>query len=250
MDCEAVCDSDRFFHEARYRFSLPYVRGQRALDIACGAGYGTRLLADGGAKFVTGVDYSDDAMHHATSRFPAVNACFLRADAMNLPFQPGSFDAVVSFETIEHLADGAQFLREVARCLRPGGVLLISTPNKAALPPGCKSSPFHLREFDLEELETLLREAFDSVDLFWQPWPEHSAGSQKVAWWAYRIRQVPGGALYRRLPKKWRETIAVMIGRGVQTDVAALSSYAPRPIATLPTDRDACVYLAVCSKRK
>jgi SAM-dependent methyltransferase len=220
------------------------------LDVACGVGYGTRLLADGGARFVTGVDLSEDALRKATATFPAFNASFLRAHALNLPFRPGSFDAVVSFETIEHLADGARFLREVARCLQPGGVLLLSTPNKAALPPGCKSSPLHLKEFDLEELKALLGEVFVSVDLFWQPWPDHAVQNQRAAWWAYRIRQVPGGALYRLLPKKWRATIAAMIGRRLQTDAASLSSYAPRPIATLRADRDACVHLAVCFKGK
>lgn len=147
-------------HLARYRFARERVGpGARILDLACGTGYGTRLLA------ATGADISLEALRYARKRFPA---SYVAADALRLPFGR-VFDAVVSFETLEHVRDAGRFLEEVRRVLRPGGQLILSTPNRELWSP---RSPrpcqrHHVREFNPREFRALLK-AFQGVEYFGQ----------------------------------------------------------------------------------
>jgi SAM-dependent methyltransferase len=148
-------------HLARYRFAARRVAGLRTLDVACGTGYGARMLAAGGAAAVIGVDLSAEAIAYARTHFAAARVNFLVADATGLPLPPGSCEAVVSFETLEHVPDQHAFLREVARVVRPGGVFICSTPNRPITTnsdaPEAVSTPFHSREFTAAELLDLLQ---------------------------------------------------------------------------------------------
>lgn len=118
-------------HVARYEFAAPYATGKTVLDIATGIGYGAHLLASrGAAGSVTGVDISAEAIRTAGERYRHPALCYRLIVPGPLPFEERSFDTVVSFETIEHTADPALFLSEIRRVLRPGGTLVISTPNK------------------------------------------------------------------------------------------------------------------------
>ena len=111
-------------HWHRYHFAARAVAGKRVLDVACGEGYGTALLAQAAAE-VTGVDLSAEAIEHASKAYAgARNARFVCAPCTRLPLADGSIDVAVSFETIEHIADQAPFLDELARVLAPGGHLL------------------------------------------------------------------------------------------------------------------------------
>lgn len=145
-------------HLARYRFAREQARG-RVLDVACGAGYGTALLG------ATGADLSLAALRTARKRYPAPYAA---ADAARLPFRRDAFDAVVSFETIEHLPDAPRFVAECARVLKPHGLLIVSTPNRELWSP---RSPrpcqrHHVREFNRREFLDVLKPF--SVQLFGQ----------------------------------------------------------------------------------
>ena len=104
-------------HLKRYDFARDYVIGKRVLDLACGVGYGTRYLADV-ALFVIGVDVDTEATRYAIQRYGgADNVSILQTDAALLPFTANSFQAICSFETIEHLPDVKRYLREVTRSL-------------------------------------------------------------------------------------------------------------------------------------
>ena len=117
-------------HLHRYAFALELVRGKRVLDAACGEGYGSALLA-GAASSVSAVDISEQAVQHARGRYQASNLDFHASDCRDLPFASDEFDCIVSFETLEHLQDHDGLMQEFRRVLKPGGFLLLSSPDKA-----------------------------------------------------------------------------------------------------------------------
>ena len=143
-------------HEAAYKWAAPYVRRANVLEIGCGEGYGTDLLARR-ARHVIGVDYDPVTVAHAARSYPA--ARFVRANLAALPIATGSMDVVAALQVVEHVWDHAQFVRECARVLRPGGVLLATTPNRLTFSPGTSRprNPFHTWEFTSAELTTLLQ---------------------------------------------------------------------------------------------
>ena len=99
------------------------------LDAACGAGYGTRLLAAKAAR-AHGVDVDDQTIAYAANRFGGDSISFHAASVVSLPFEAGYFDVIVSFETLEHLVEQEAMLEEFKRVLKPGGTLIISTPDR------------------------------------------------------------------------------------------------------------------------
>lgn len=134
------------------------VAGSTVVEAGCGEGYGAQLLTDAGADVVA-VDYDDAAIEHVRRRYPAVSA--VRANLVDLPQQDDSVDLLVSLQVIEHLWDLAGFLREAHRVLRPGGTIVVSTPNRLTFSPGLgrgekPTNPFHVEEFDAEQMPTLL----------------------------------------------------------------------------------------------
>jgi SAM-dependent methyltransferase len=137
---------------------MEVVAGRRVLDAGCGAGWGTAMLAASAVEAV-GVDIAPPAIGEAR-RAHGETAEFREGDMRELPFEDGEFDCVVCFEALAQVAETETALDELRRVLRPGGALLVSSPNRAAYPPG---NPLHLRELDSAELETLLLERFENV---------------------------------------------------------------------------------------
>jgi SAM-dependent methyltransferase len=153
-------------HRARYRFASRFFAGDTVLDVACGSGFGLQMLADAGTRPV-GVDYDADALEALRTAKPWSR--LIRGDASRLPLRNASVDLVVSFETLEHVPDATAMVTEVRRVLRPGGRLVLSTPNRAFGPlERHTANRFHVREFTADELHALLRECFDVVRLFGQ----------------------------------------------------------------------------------
>jgi SAM-dependent methyltransferase len=151
-------------HLARYRWAAGAVAGVDVLDAGCGEGYGARLLMQlGGARRCVGVDIDERTVAAARDRYADVEGIdFETGDVTSLPFDDDSFDAITCFETIEHVAAQRDAVAELARVLRPGGVLLISSPNRGVYPPG---NPFHERELEAAEFEALLGGSFAHVRL-------------------------------------------------------------------------------------
>ena len=116
-------------HLHRYAIAREVVAGRDVLDIACGEGYGSALLAQS-AKSVVGVDVDPNAVAHAASKYGGGNARFLHGECVAIPAGEASVDVVVSFETIEHISEHEVFLSEIRRVLRPGGLVIISTPER------------------------------------------------------------------------------------------------------------------------
>ncbi|MDO0932856.1 methyltransferase domain-containing protein [Streptomyces sp. DG2A-72] len=107
----------------------PSGRTRTILDIGCGDGTAAATTAPllPGHRII-GVDWSQDALKRAHTRIPYT----LRAELNSLPFRDSSADAVLFSEVIEHLVDPDAALDEIRRVLRPGGHLMLSTPNLAA----------------------------------------------------------------------------------------------------------------------
>ncbi|MFN8226440.1 MAG: class I SAM-dependent methyltransferase [Mycobacterium sp.] len=142
-------------HEVVYQRLADRCTGRDVLEAGFGEGYGADLLA-GVARRVTGVDYDDSAVAHVRARYPRVEV--LQGNLTDLPLPDASVDVVVNFQVIEHLWDQSQFVAECRRVLRPGGLLLMSTPNRITFTPGSDTpvNPFHTRELNAAELTELL----------------------------------------------------------------------------------------------
>ena len=156
-------------HWHRYHFASRWAAGQRVLDVACGEGYGCALLART-AREVTGVDVSAAAVAHARAQYrDLANARFVEASCTQLPLPDASFDLVVSFETIEHITEQERFLEEVARVLAPGGVFLLSSPDKREYSDKrAFANEFHVKELYREELAELVSRHFRAVEWYGQ----------------------------------------------------------------------------------
>lgn len=149
-------------HIARYLFVLDKLpRGSRVLDIACGTGYGTVLLHRAGHD-VIGADIDQQEIEDAT-KYWQLDA-FREADALQLPFPDNHFDAVVSFETIEHVTDAAKYLSEMKRVLKDSGMFFCSTPNIRFT----RHPAFHLKEYEPDEYFSLIDQNFEQAERYCQ----------------------------------------------------------------------------------
>jgi SAM-dependent methyltransferase len=151
-------------HEAAYRELARYCAGAVVLEAGCGEGYGADALARV-ARLVCGLDYDEPTVAHVARTYPRVAA--VRGNLAGLPLRSSTVDVVVNLQVIEHLWDQEGFLAECHRVLRPGGRLLITTPNRITFSPGRDTplNPFHTRELAPAELDGLLRAAGFTVDL-------------------------------------------------------------------------------------
>jgi len=153
-------------HRKRYEFALPFCADREVLDAGCGVGYGSALLAES-ARHVVGVDRDAEAIAYARRRYARDNVEFVAGDLLDLECPDAAFDAVCSFETIEHLPDRERYLSEMRRVLKPGGVYVVSTP-RAERTNERPENPHHEVELSGPDFEALLRRHFDNVRLYGQ----------------------------------------------------------------------------------
>lgn len=164
----AVSGAIEIEHLHRYFFARELCRGQDVLDVASGEGYGAALLAPI-ARTVTGVEIDPASVAHAARSYQRDNLAFVRGDARALPLGSASVDVVVSFETLEHLVEHELFLREVKRVLRPGGLLVLSTPDRDVYSPaGSPANPYHAKELTRAEFAELLGATFATLAIYAQ----------------------------------------------------------------------------------
>ena len=167
-------------HLARYHLALTFLDpASKVLDVGCGTGYGTALMAAKAAR-VAGVDIAWEAIQYARANYVRPNLSFAGADCRRLPFPDNFFDRAVMFEVIEHMSEQATCLSEIRRVLTPEGVLILSTPDPAGPTKGIDGpNPFHIKELQEHELLELLRPHFGDVQLLYQY--EVSASSIEAA---------------------------------------------------------------------
>ncbi|WP_226376811.1 class I SAM-dependent methyltransferase [Oceanobacillus halotolerans] len=157
-------------HISRYYFATPYAYG-RVLDIACGTGYGSQMVAKTRKTEVTdliGVDIDPETIKYAKHHYYHPKVTYQTGDILDgtLKEELGQFDTILSFETIEHVPDDREFVEQLKELLRPGGTLVLSTPfgQGRGKPSG---SPFHYHQLTEEEFRNLFT-SFTDVEFYYQ----------------------------------------------------------------------------------
>lgn len=166
MDMSRVTGERSDAHMIRYHWSCDYIRsGDRVLDAACGLGYGSRLVARQTlAESVRGIDGSEWAINYATDNFASMDEK-LSFEVGFLPdylskFSDGSFDVILSFETLEHVEDPNALIKEFHRLLSPGGRVIVSVPNDWSDESGEDPNPYHLQVYTWDRLAAELGSHF------------------------------------------------------------------------------------------
>lgn len=160
-------------HIARYTFAGRYVKNNVVLDISCGTGYGSKILCDGRAKKVIGIDISKEAIDFALTKYKINGLEFKVGNIFNIDFPDNYFDVITCFETIEHIESPAKALIELQRVLKPQGLLIISSPNRKITSPNKSinekpNNCFHMIEYTTEEFVYLLSSNFVVLEYFGQ----------------------------------------------------------------------------------
>ncbi len=235
-------------HAARYIFALAFVEGKSVLDIACGTGYGLAILKTK-AKYITGVDVDAGAANEAKAEC-GDNGSVLLGNGLGLPFADGSFDVITSFETLEHLHERRKFLAELHRVLRPGGILILSTPNANYSMPvnGKPSNPFHIFEYTPDELRGELESCFFIDKFFGQTLdasiripPFYEAQQRLPKDTATQVRLF-GWKVFNKIPFVIRERLSEKIWGAAFYPTEIDYNFDKQTIETAPT------LLAVCRK--
>jgi SAM-dependent methyltransferase len=167
---------------ARYRFAATRARG-RTLDLGSGVGYGASIIAAAqSVNSLIALDISSRALAFGKGSY-GETIPFVTGDAGALPFSKDSLDSVVCLEMIEHVPDAKRVLREIARVLRPEGLLIVSTPNKWTTSPLQRRpiNPYHALEWYPSGFKKLVSEYFEVEEVLGQSW--HSVG---ITWQALR----------------------------------------------------------------
>ncbi|HDS1201901.1 TPA: methyltransferase domain-containing protein [Shewanella algae] len=153
-----IASGDRLgFH---YELALRYLKpNMKVLDIACADGYGVRMMSESLAQ-VHGADLDPESVAFAKAHSPQKNVDFFVEDITAMSFADNSYDAVTSFETLEHVPE-RECLSELKRIIRPGGMLVLSTPQNSL--GHIPVNACHLVEYDLDYLLKLVGEYFHIV---------------------------------------------------------------------------------------
>lgn len=191
-------------HEARYAFASRFVTGLAVVDCASGNGNGAAVFLRSDPASLIGIDVDQEAVDAANAALGNAVASFRRGDATALPLGEAVADVFISLETVEHVEDDRGFLVEVARVLKPTGVFICSTPNRAVTNPGTGLvdppwNPFHVREYTPREFYDLLAERFEVIGWYGQ----NRTSGAKVRWMEW-ITGIVGSRMAVRLNQVWK----------------------------------------------
>jgi len=156
-------DSRRQFHLARYDFACKFCQNSVVADIACGTGYGTDLILNfGNAKEVYGIDICGDSINYAKIYHSKPGIEYICTSGEKTGLGNETIDVVVSFETIEHVPNDLDLIKEFYRILKHGGTLVCSTPNGWPI----EIATHHIREYERNSFIALLSNWFEIVTLY------------------------------------------------------------------------------------
>jgi 2-polyprenyl-3-methyl-5-hydroxy-6-metoxy-1,4-benzoquinol methylase len=170
------------WHLCRYKFVKGFIRQtDEILDGACGTGYGARMLSDY-CRSVVGLDLCPEAVARANELYGGENRTFKIRDVL---YADGKYDVIVCFETLEHLSreDGVRLMDVYKSCLKPNGILFISTPKKLPVEELSQNRiESHIFEYTFEDFNNLLHQFYDRPIMFSQTDEVISIGNLKACW--------------------------------------------------------------------
>jgi ubiquinone/menaquinone biosynthesis C-methylase UbiE len=173
-------------HQARYQFASTFVLGKEVVDCACGSGESSYIFSKAGAERVIGIDADLETLNSAILTYRGTCLSFATGSGTDIPLNDASADVFICLESIEHVDADSTFVTEIARVLRPGGMLILSTPNRNVTNPGSSLdrapwNKYHVREYDEQELDLLTCSEFEIVEKFGQnPVPAIFLGFSKL----------------------------------------------------------------------
>jgi ubiquinone/menaquinone biosynthesis C-methylase UbiE len=145
------------FHLDRYVFASQYINSNTVVDVASGTGYGADFMASCAQPVkIYGLELDTKAVAYAKSKYQSNKVEFQQGSITDMPFPDDFCDVLTSFETLEHVEDEHQQLREIQRVLKPGGYYIFSTPNKW----GLDKAPYHVRDYDYDSVRELVSQYF------------------------------------------------------------------------------------------
>ena len=240
-------------HLQRYLFAERFVAGKHVLDLACGVGYGTYVLRMLGARAVVGADLDAEAVAYAVEHYQREGLRYEQGNALHWESRE-KYDVVVSFETIEHLSDPANFLKRVAQLLVPGGILVISAPNTLqylkANPP--VQNEHHINEPDYAQFRKWLEADFQ-IESEWEQSPitPDEPRFQQLQWAVANLfRQI-----WVKVPNKLERIIRRLTGRPLPAGMdpnthSHIMNFATAIMPLLPERTAYCnVFVFVCRRR-
>ncbi|WP_261511444.1 class I SAM-dependent methyltransferase [Chryseobacterium paludis] len=150
-------------HIATYEYARNFVKNKKVLDYGCGSGYGTHMLSEN-TESIIGADISDEAIEYAKKEYSASNLRFMTISEL----ENEKFDVITSFQVIEHVPNDREYTAHLKKMLNPGGILIISTPDKKHRLFRYIQQPwniFHLKEYTPESLQKMLLKHFKKVEI-------------------------------------------------------------------------------------
>jgi len=199
-------------HLFAYEYAMNHLSSKDSvLELGCGEGYGTNLLSRK-CYSIVGLDVHMESLNHAVSKYESENCKFQLYNGVRIPFADESFEKVVLFQVIEHVEDDLGFFKEIARVLKPGGTLFLTTPSRSyRLKPGQKPwNPYHIREYYLRDLLDVMKKTFSSATV---NGIRATKEVQKKEFSRVQQNHKISSVLIRKIPPVIKETIKKQIAR-------------------------------------
>ena len=217
------------------------------LDIGCAAGYGSRVLAEGGYQ-VTALDRDVSAIRYGLNKYDHPLIQFTVGDATNLPFADATFDLVVCFEVIEHVHSPETALSEIRRVLRPTGTAIVSTPNTNVF-TGASSRLHrdHVQDFTPESFHAAVSQVFSHIEIWGQHWTSQAQHTHNRVNAAITRLKRKLGLTRPLLPRRWHSELSRwLFGLDSGRSVGPVTT----PEITHDNVEEAAILLAVCHCNK